>query len=157
MVVCLDIAPRPFVRYLLELHIGRRGHIRYNNIYFPGDDAGWVEVRQAEPNATEWNGEDDYSMTSLSTPWSIVNGAAYMVGMKINKMKRKKIEWPREQRETWMQYGGTEGVTWMQYRLTRLDPLHWFYRTLIFISCTHILLIQLIMFLFYLLFNIKNK
>lgn len=35
-----------------------------------------------------------------------------MVGMKINKMKRKKIEWPREQRKTWMQYdGSTEGVT----------------------------------------------
>lgn len=40
IVACLDMASGPFVRYLLELHIGRRGHIRYNNIYFPGDDAG---------------------------------------------------------------------------------------------------------------------
>lgn len=77
IVACLDMASGPFVRYLLELHIGRRGHIRYNNIYFPGDDAGWAEVRRAERNATEWNDEDDYTMTLLSTPWSIVNGAAY--------------------------------------------------------------------------------
>lgn len=89
------------VRYLLELHIGRRGHIQYNDIYFPDGDAGRVEARRTEPNATKWNSEwgrrlhDDVAVVAR---WSVVNGLVYVrmcarVGTKINKTKRKKIEW----------------------------------------------------------------